>query len=104
MLMSFILDPNKEILFTMNKNLSTIITKYGNDHTVKNFKGRTPHIEHEMLDTSARNSKDTTPQSNRSKRKGEPGDFSSAMNELSDKKDLKSKVQKRPTQVGILLE
>ena len=73
----------------MNKNLGTIIKKYGNDHTVKNFKGRTPHIESENLPSSGRGSKDTTPVSNRSKRKNEPGDFSAAMNDLSDKKELK---------------
>ena len=89
--MGYILDPHKEILMTMNKNLGIIIQKYGNKHTVQNFKGRTPHIENEQQgSSSARGSKDTTPQSNRSKRKnGEPGDFSAAMNDLSDKKDLK---------------
>jgi hypothetical protein len=46
-LMGYILDPHKEILMTMNKNLGIIIQKYGNKHTVQNFKGRTPHIETE---------------------------------------------------------
>ena len=35
----------KEIVLIMNLNLDIIIKKYGNDHTLKNFKGRTPYIE-----------------------------------------------------------
>jgi hypothetical protein len=41
----YILDNQREILLLMNKNLSQIILKYCNDHTLKNFKGRTPYIE-----------------------------------------------------------
>lgn len=59
--MSYILDPQKEILMSMNKYLGIIIEKYGNEHTVKNFKGRTAHIESENLPSSGRGSKDTTP-------------------------------------------
>jgi hypothetical protein len=42
----------------MNKNLSQIILKYCNDHTLKNFKGRTPFFEGASND---KGSKDSTP-------------------------------------------
>ena len=28
----------------MNQNLDIMIEKYGNEHTIKNFKGRTPYV------------------------------------------------------------
>lgn len=29
----------------MNQNIAVILHKYGNKHTVENFKGRTPYVE-----------------------------------------------------------
>lgn len=31
----------------MNKNLDIMIEKYGNKHTVENFKGRTAYVENQ---------------------------------------------------------
>lgn len=47
----------------MNLNLEIIIKKYGNDHTLKNFKGRTPYIESNgcYSEGSDGGSKETTP-------------------------------------------
>ena len=42
---NLITDHSREILLLMNKNLSLMITKYGNKHTMENFKGRTPYID-----------------------------------------------------------
>lgn len=42
--LSFLLDPQREMILLMNKNLSLIIKKYGNKHLMENFKGRTPYI------------------------------------------------------------
>ena len=59
--MSYILDSNREIILLLNKNLSLIIQKYGNNHTIKNFKGRTPYEEASASDSGS--PKETTPKS-----------------------------------------
>ncbi len=58
---NYILDNQREILLLINKNLNTIILKYCNDHTIKNFKGRTPYIE--SSPSSDKGSKEATPKS-----------------------------------------
>ena len=68
----------------MNENLHIMIKKYGNKHTIDNFKGRTPYIERPLSDNgnaeSGRNSKDVTPSSNKSKNgTSKVDDFSSAV-------------------------
>ena len=75
--MSYILDNNRDILLQINKNLSTIILKYGNSHTMKNFKGRTAYVEPSNSDSGS-NKDSTTPVSKSGK--GNAGtDFSSAV-------------------------
>jgi len=34
----------------MNRNLDVMVLKYGNRHTIENFKGRTPYIENSNSD------------------------------------------------------
>ena len=43
--LNFILDPSREIHMIMNNNLSLMIDKYMNKHSLDNFKGRTPYID-----------------------------------------------------------
>lgn len=42
--LSFILDSSREMILLMNKSLPLLIQKYGNKHTVENFKGRTAYV------------------------------------------------------------
>jgi len=76
-LMSYILDGNREVILLMNKNLGTIIKKYGNAHTVKIFKGRTAYVEASASDSGGSN-KDNTPKS-KSKNNNEASSFSAAV-------------------------
>ena len=48
--LSFILDNTREIHLLMNLNLDLMILKYGNRHTLDNFKGRTPYIDSQNSD------------------------------------------------------
>ena len=58
-----------------------MILKYGNKHTLENFKGRTPYIDSQDSDDgSGQGSKEVTPNSKRGKNNTN-SDFSSAMNE-----------------------
>jgi len=41
---SCILDPAREMILLMNSNLVFLIKKYGNKHTIENFKGRTLYV------------------------------------------------------------
>jgi hypothetical protein len=41
---SCILDNSREMILLMNSNLVLLIQKYGNKHTIENFKGRTPYV------------------------------------------------------------
>ena len=75
--MNYILDNNRETLLLINKNLNIIITKYGNAHTIRNFKGRTPHIDQSNSDSGS--NKDNTPKSKSSKSNNNNADFSSAV-------------------------
>ena len=43
--LNFILDGEKKMQLLMNESLAKMLVKFGNTHTVKNFKGRTPHVE-----------------------------------------------------------
>mmetsp|Transcript_4775 Transcript_4775/g.8186 ORF Transcript_4775/g.8186 Transcript_4775/m.8186 type:complete len:448 (+) Transcript_4775:45-1388(+) len=43
--LGFILDNSRQIQQIMNKNLATIVARYGNRHTVETFKGRTPYVD-----------------------------------------------------------
>lgn len=43
--LNFILDPSREIHMVMNNNLALMIEKYMNQHSLTNFKGRTPYID-----------------------------------------------------------
>jgi hypothetical protein len=56
-------DDNRDIQLLMNKNLDIMITKYGNEHTIKNFKGRTPYCAAES-DSGDDQIKESTPTSN----------------------------------------
>lgn len=75
--MNYILDNNREILLHINQNLNTIVAKYGNAHTIRNFKGRTPHIDQSNSDSGS--NKDNTPKSKSSKGQTNNADFSSAV-------------------------
>ena len=99
--MSLILDDNREIIEIMNKNLDVMIKKYGNKHTIENFKGRTAYTP----DSSPRRSgsgsirnKDVTPDSKSKNKASNADDFSSAMALSSTKKTA---LQKKNTHLGI---
>jgi len=74
--LNFILDTNKEILCIMNANLDLMIHKWGNKHTLENFKGRTPYCDSEG---------EITPKSRSSSNNGN-NDFTSAVNSSKKKK------------------
>ena len=42
--LSFILENSREMILLMNHNLVVLVKKYGNKHTIDNFKGRTAYI------------------------------------------------------------
>jgi hypothetical protein len=109
----FVLDGNESIQIQLNKTIGEIILRYANTDTVKNFKGRTPYIEPEPTQNhSGKNSKDTTPQSNKQDNRA-MNDFSSAMLSvpgISGKPDSgansksKGKAPKKSTNVGIFMD
>ena len=80
--MSYILDNNREIILLLNKNLSLIIQKYGNSHTIKNFKGRKAYIETSASDSGS--NKDNTPKSKPNKNNS-ASDFTSAVANVKSK-------------------
>ena len=57
--LSFILDPSRDIMKKMNENLAVIVMKFGNAHTVENFKDRTPYVD----SSDDNGSKETSPRS-----------------------------------------
>ena len=95
--LTYILDGEKEMQQLMNKSIATMLHKYGNSHTVKNFKGRTPYIERRNSGGSADDKGDATPK--------KPSDLF----DLSESKGVEStkgkgKVSKKNTSVNIYLE
>jgi len=74
---NYILDHNRDILLDLNKNLSIIINKYGNAHTIKTFKGRTAYVDQSNSDSGS--NKDNTPKSKSAKSSNNNTDFSSAV-------------------------
>lgn len=86
----FILDNTREIMMIINRNLDILIERYGNKHTLANFKGRTAYVEDKGSNDGG--SKDTTPVS-KSVSKSDHMDFSSASSSVTGKK----KVTKKPT-------
>ena len=74
---SYILDNNRDILLLLNKNLATIIKKYGNSHTIKTFKGRTAYIEQSNSDSGS--NKETSPNSKTNKSANNNNDFTMAV-------------------------
>jgi hypothetical protein len=94
---NFITDQSREIILLMNKNLSLIIEKYGNKHTIENFKGRTPYIQQNNTDSDS-GSKESTPKS-KPNDKNKNSDFSTAIIETS-----KKGVTKKNTHMGISME
>ena len=85
----------------MNQNLALMILKYGNKHTLENFKGRTPFIDM----NSEGNSKEVTPKSKPDLRRQQTNtDFSSAVienEENENKKKNKKALTKKNTTLGI---
>ena len=81
--LAFILEDNREIVLIMNKNLDIMIEKYGNKHTIENFKGRTAYVESSPKRSgsgSMKNAKDITPDSKSKNSKASiADDFSSAV-------------------------
>lgn len=67
----------------LNKNMNTIIVKYGNSHTIKTFKGRTAYVEQSNSDSGS--NKDNTPKSKTAKSSGTASDFSSAVESTQNK-------------------
>ena len=82
----YILDNSRDILLLMNKNLHFFVANYGNDHTIKTFKGRTQYVEPSNSDSGS--NKDNTPKS-KPTRATNNLDFSSAVEGMND--GLKSK-------------
>lgn len=85
----FILDNQREIILIMNKNLDIMIEKYGNKHTITNFKGRTPYVEANKSSSDG-GSKDTTPKS-KPYSKSDALDFTAATQTVGKKKVTKNK-------------
>ena len=85
---SFILDNQREIILIMNQNLDIMIEKYGNKHTIANFKGRTPYIEETENSSNGGGSKDTTPKSKPYTKSAECDDFTSASKIVTGKKKV----------------
>lgn len=90
--LGFILEDNREIILIMNKNLDVMIKKWGNKHTIDNFKGRTPYVEnspknHRSGSGSIKN-KDTTPDSKSKGKSSMADDFTSAIASASKKTAL----------------
>ena len=87
----------------MNENLALMIAKYGNKHTLENFKGRTPYIDM----NSEGNSKEVTPKSKPDLRRQQTNtDFSSAVienEENENKKKNKKALTKKNTTLGFTL-
>lgn len=76
-----------------------MISKYGNKHTIENFKGRTPYID---INSEGGNSKDTTPKSKPDlKKTATNADFSSALIENEEKPKNKKTLTKKNTHLGI---
>ena len=72
----------------MNQNLDIMIEKYGNKHTIANFKGRTPYIEETENSSNGGGSKDTTPKSKPYTKSAESDDFTSASKIVTGKKKV----------------
>ena len=62
----------------MNQNLGIYIEKYGNEHTIKNFKGRTPYCGDNKSDSDNEMIKERTPTSNKANQSKAVDDFSAA--------------------------
>jgi hypothetical protein len=43
--LTFVLENSREMILLMNTHLVLLIKKYGNKHTIENFKGRTAYIQ-----------------------------------------------------------
>ena len=85
----------------MNKNLDVMIKKYGNKHTIENFKGRTAYQDASPKNRAGSGSvrnKDITPDSKSKGKASHADDFSSAMALSSSKKTA---LQKKNTVLGI---
>ena len=93
--LSYILDGAKDTLSIMNKNLAKIIFKYGNKHTMENFKGRTPYVDPNGSEGGDQ-SKDSTPKS-KTATTNKGSDFTSALIDSTNAK----KLTKKNTHLGI---
>ena len=86
---------NKDIMTRVNKNLSTIIKYYSNEHAVKNYAEKGIRSDGGEDSTKNANSEETTPITGNNKKNKDDGppDFSSAlkrMKTVSEKKSVKS--------------
>lgn len=78
----------------MNKNLDVMIKKWGNKHTIDNFKGRTPYLESSPKSlrtgsgSNTNNKKDITPDSKSKGKASMADDFTSAIASASKKTAL----------------
>ena len=90
--LSFIVDHEREIIRMMNENLVIMVQKYGNTHTIENFKDRTPYVD----SSDDNESKETSPRSKQSKGSMNT-DFSGAFIDSS-----KKAIQKKNTHLGII--
>jgi excinuclease UvrABC ATPase subunit len=88
----YILDPEREMQQLMNKSVASMLHKYGNTHTVKTFKARTPHVEGLMMGDEKGES---TPNGKQSDTMLEP-----SMHRLAHTK----KLVKKNTSINIYLE
>lgn len=86
---SYILDNNREIILIINRNLDIMIEKYGNKHTLANFKGRTPYVE--CLSSNDGGSRDNTPKSKPVQKSDTMLDFSTGVALVGKKKMLTKK-------------
>ena len=68
------MEDNREIILIMNKNLDIMIKKYGNKHTIENFKGRTAYCDEspKRSGSGSIRHKDITPDSKRKVKHPQP--------------------------------
>ena len=83
----------------MNESLAKMLHKFGNTHTVKNFKGRTPYVERRGSGSSYDEKGEITPNSKKA----------SDVFDMSESKGIemmksKGKFNKKNTSINIYLE
>lgn len=96
--LNYILDGQKEMQRLMNKSIASMLHKYGNSHTVKNFKGRTAYTERHGSDNSYGEKGENTPSGKR------PSDVFDLNESKGIEMKVGKKISKKNTSINIYLE